>query len=118
MPFPLRREAVRTKDATVPENPAFEAFVKGQINAQVDNCTAPVKAALGERLDASIKRSNDDSKSFSAKVLPEPIAPIAQESIDAAEPISQKAARSAINTGITIATNKVVNATIDWARNH
>lgn len=118
MPFPIRREAASNKNAIVPENPAFEAFVKGQINEQVDKYTAPVKAALGDRSDASIKRSNDASKNFSAKVLPKSVAHIAQESIDAAEPISQKAARVAINTGIAITTNKAVNKSVDWAKKH
>lgn len=43
------------------------------------NVTAPVKTALGERSDASIKRSNDASKGLSVKVLSNPVAHIAQD---------------------------------------
>jgi len=102
----------------VTRDDAFEAFMKGQIKEQAHKCTAPVKAALGESSDVSIKRSNDASKSFSAKVLPKPVAHIAQESINAAEPISQKAARVAINTGVNLTTNKLVNKTVDWAKKY
>lgn len=100
----------------VTRDDAFTALMKGQIKEQAHKCTAPVKATLGESSDASIKRSNDASKSFSAQVLPKPVANIVQESIDAAEPISQKAARVAMNTGITIATNEVVNKSVDWVK--
>ncbi|MGL5264225.1 MAG: hypothetical protein ACRDAI_06620 [Candidatus Rhabdochlamydia sp.] len=102
----------------VTRDDAFAALIKGQINAQAHKCTAPAKAALGELSDASIKRSNDASKSFSAKALPKPVAHIAQKSVDAAEPFSQKAARVAINTGIDLTTNKLVNNTVDWVKKH
>ncbi|KAG6559958.1 hypothetical protein RHABOEDO_000206 [Candidatus Rhabdochlamydia oedothoracis] len=112
MTLPIRKgKTIVTRDA------AFEAL-KGQINEQAHKCTAPVKAALGERSDAFIKRSNDASKSFSAKVLPNPVAHIAEESINTAEPISQKAAQVVINTGINLTTNKLVNKTVDWATKH
>lgn len=102
----------------VTRDPAFVALVKGQVNEQAHKCTTPVKAALEERSDASIKRSNDACKNFSAEILPKPIAHIAQESINAAEPISQKVARIAIHTGINLTTNKLVNKAVDWAMKH
>lgn len=111
MTLPLGNgKTIVTRDA------AFEALAKEQIKEQAHECTASVKAALGERSDEFIRRSNETSKSFSAKVLPNPVANIAQESIDAAEPISQKAARVAINTGINLTTNQLVDKAVNWVQ--